>query len=209
MAANGFNAVRTYTMPPTWLLDLAAEEGLYVAISPAAERSVGYLNERGGGSVAEKAARDVVRRYAGHPAVLCYSLGNEIPASVVRWLGARQVERFLERLFDIAKARRTRRGSSPTPTSRRPSTSTCRSSTSSRSTSTSSSPIRLAAVPAPEPRRRTSRLLLAELGMDSAAPRRGEQARRSWQVRTAVRCGLAGAFVFSWTDDWHTGGHQT
>src|SRR6185436_12595475 len=28
MAANGFNAVRTYTNPPTWLLDLAADEGL-------------------------------------------------------------------------------------------------------------------------------------------------------------------------------------
>src|SRR5262249_26511474 len=27
-------------------------------------------------------------------------------------------------------------------------------------------------------------------------------------VKTARLMGLAGAFVFSWTDDWHTGGHQ-
>jgi O-antigen biosynthesis protein len=30
MRANGINAVRTYTVPPAWLLDEAAERGLYV-----------------------------------------------------------------------------------------------------------------------------------------------------------------------------------
>ena len=29
---------------------------------------------------------------ASHPAVLCYAVGNEIPASVVRWYGKARVE---------------------------------------------------------------------------------------------------------------------
>ncbi len=35
---------------------------------------------------------------AGHPAVLCYAVGNEIPASIVRWHGSHKIERFIERL---------------------------------------------------------------------------------------------------------------
>ena len=40
----------------------------------------------------------------GHPAILCYSIGNEIPAPIVRWHGKRPVERFLERLYWEAKS---------------------------------------------------------------------------------------------------------
>ena len=29
-----------------------------------------------------------------------------------------------------------------------------------------------------------------------------------WQIRTAFRLGCAGAFVFSWTDEWHRGGYD-
>src|SRR5439155_16729923 len=32
MAANGLNAVRTYTMPPSWLLDIAQRHGLRVML---------------------------------------------------------------------------------------------------------------------------------------------------------------------------------
>ena len=35
MAAGGFNTVRTYTVPPTWLLDIAYSCGLRVLIVPA------------------------------------------------------------------------------------------------------------------------------------------------------------------------------
>ena len=41
--------------------------------------------------------RTEVRARAGHPAILCYTIGNEIPASIVRWHGRRKLERFLER----------------------------------------------------------------------------------------------------------------
>src|SRR5918997_612951 len=46
---------------------------------------------------------NAVRTCAGHPAVLCYAIGNEIPASIVRWHGRRRVENYLERLYRAAK----------------------------------------------------------------------------------------------------------
>jgi glycosyltransferase involved in cell wall biosynthesis len=50
-------------------------------------------------------------------------------------------------------------------------------------------------------------LVLGELGMDSV--RHGELAQADFlqgHVAEATLSGLAGAFVFSWTDEWHTGG---
>src|SRR5207244_479695 len=38
------------------------------------------------------------------PALLGYALGNEVPAQIVRWLGPRRIERYLERLYRIVKA---------------------------------------------------------------------------------------------------------
>src|SRR5205823_1973942 len=52
-------------------------------------------------------------------------------------------------------------------------------------------------------------LLLGELGMDTL--RNGENAQAQYlagHVREALLMGLAGTFVFAWTDDWCTGGHQ-
>src|SRR3989442_15772943 len=44
------------------------------------------------------------RACAGHPAILCYAIGNEIPAPIVRWHARWRVERFLEELYWAAKA---------------------------------------------------------------------------------------------------------
>ena len=50
---------------------------------------------------------DAVRRgaqsCAGHPAVLAFVVGNEIPASIVRWHGRGRIERFLSRLSVAVK----------------------------------------------------------------------------------------------------------
>jgi beta-galactosidase/beta-glucuronidase len=48
--------------------------------------------------------REGVCACSGHPAILCYSIGNEIPASIVRWHGRKAVEAFLRSLFDAVKA---------------------------------------------------------------------------------------------------------
>ena len=51
-------------------------------------------------------------------------------------------------------------------------------------------------------------LVLTEFGVDSMRNGEEEQAHiLSWQVRTAFAAGVAGTFVFAWTDEWFTGGH--
>ena len=51
-------------------------------------------------------------------------------------------------------------------------------------------------------------LVLTEFGIDSMREGEDEQARiLSWQVGTAFAMGVAGTFVFAWTDEWFTGGH--
>src|SRR5207302_11319535 len=44
-----------------------------------------------------------VRECAGHSALLCYALGNEIPSAMARWLCRRRIERYLERLYRVIK----------------------------------------------------------------------------------------------------------
>src|SRR5204862_8179095 len=52
-------------------------------------------------------------------------------------------------------------------------------------------------------------LLMTEIGLDSLRHSEPVQARvLSWQVRAALAAGCTGAFVFSWTDEWHRGGHD-
>jgi beta-galactosidase/beta-glucuronidase len=96
MASHHLNAVRIpHTLPPVSLLDAAARHGLRVMVGLSAEQSAGHLLDGRGTREIERALREKVRSCAGHPALLCYALGNEIPASMVRWLGARRVERYL------------------------------------------------------------------------------------------------------------------
>ncbi len=105
MAANGINAVRIpHTTPPRALLDIASRHGLRVMVGLSAEQYVGYLiDRRPGAPDVEALIRSRVRVCARHPALLCYALGNEIPALMARWLGRRKVERYLERLYRIVK----------------------------------------------------------------------------------------------------------
>ena len=52
-------------------------------------------------------------------------------------------------------------------------------------------------------------LLITEVGVDSQRNGEEGQARAlAWQVRHAFGTGAAGVFVFSWTDEWHRGGHE-
>ena len=68
------------------------------------ERQAMFIEDEKSANSTEEWVRTSVRTCAGHPAILCYTIGNEIPASIVRWHGPRRVERWLERFYRIVKA---------------------------------------------------------------------------------------------------------
>src|SRR5215213_2464854 len=92
MSDAGLNSVRVYTVPPLWLLDLAASHGLRVMVGLPWGQHTAFLEDRIGARRILSDLREGVRGCAGHPAVLCYAVGNEIPASIVRWYGRRRIQ---------------------------------------------------------------------------------------------------------------------
>jgi GT2 family glycosyltransferase len=209
MAEAGVNAFRTYVPPPLWLLDLAAEHGLRAMVGLAWEQHVAFLDDPGRAAriAAEVAAQ--VRECEAHPAILCYSLGNEIPAQIVRWHGKRKVEKFLERLYREAKAEDpeglvTYVGYPSTEYLELPFLDLAAFNVFlEQETMFESYLARLQNLSADRP------LLITEAGLDSR--RNGERAQArtvSWQVRHAFGTGAAGIFIFSWTDEWHRGGQD-
>ena len=97
MASLGINTVRTYTVPNRELLDEAVRHGLRVMVGLPWEQHVTFLDDKKRARSIEARVRAGVRSCAGHPAVLCYAIGNEIPAPIVRWYGKRRVEHFKDK----------------------------------------------------------------------------------------------------------------
>ena len=209
MAAHGVNAVRTYTAPPRWVLDRAWQHGLRLMVGLAVEREVGYLNDTRDLSGIDGRVRARVRACAGHPAVLCYALGNEIPAPVVRWFGARRVERLLTRL---AGAVRDQDPGALVTYVNYPSTEylDCPFADLVSFNVYLESKERFEAyLPRLQNLAGDRPLLITELGLDSL--RSGAEAQASMvagQVRGAFACGAGGVFVYAWTDEWHRGGEE-
>ncbi len=207
MSGNGINAVRTYTVPPRWLLDVAATHDLRVMVGLPWEQHVTFLDDR-------RRVRDILSRVkasvtecANHPAVLCFAIGNEIPAPIVRWYGRRRVERFIRRLYELAKA--------VDPAAlvtyvNYPTTEYlelpfldiyCFNVYLEHRDDLGAYLARLQNLADERP------LLLAEIGLDSR--RNGEQTQAEsldWQIRTVFSEGAVGTFVFAWTDEWYRGG---
>lgn len=209
MAASGVNVVRTYTPPPRWLLDLALAHGLRVMVGLPWEQHIAFLDKPVRARQIEERVRQGARACAGHPAVLCYAVGNEIPSSIVRWHGRRRIERFIRHIYDVAKSEDpdalvTYVNYPSTEYLRLPFLDlVCFNVFLEAEEQLEVYIARLQNIAGDRP------LIVAELGLDSG--RHGEEAQAvsvGWQVRTAFRSGCAGAVVFSWTDEWHTGGME-
>jgi GT2 family glycosyltransferase len=207
MQAIGVNAIRTYHLPPEWFLALADQQGMGVFVNVPWPKHLCFLDSLRAQEHARRAVRQAAERGRNHPCLLAYSICNEIPTNVVRWHGTRRVERFLEELMDVAKQGDpdglvTYANFPPTEyldlsfldfvtfnvylhdlrTFRR-------------------YLFRLQNLVGDKP------LLLGEIGMDTLRHGEKEQAQfLAGHLREAILVGLAGEFVFAWTDDWHTGG---
>src|SRR5262249_32320457 len=109
MRAVGINAMRTYHVPPAWFLRLADEHGMAAFIDVPWAKHLCFLDSAQAHRDARQAGRPEAPRGRGaelgrgHAGVSAYSAGNETPPDVIRWQGARRVERFLAELRDVAK----------------------------------------------------------------------------------------------------------
>lgn len=211
MAANGFNTVRIpHTMPPRELLDIARRHGLMVMVGLSAEQYVGYLIDRHKKAPnIDAIVREKVRSVAGHPALLCYAVGNEIPAAIVRWLGRRRVERYLHQIFrrikEVDPEGLVTYVNYPTTEFLQLPFLDLVSFNVYLETEDSLRKYlaRLQNIAGTRP------LLMSEIGLD--AMRNGEEKQAhvlDWQIRTSFSSGCAGVVIFSWTDEWFRGGAE-
>jgi GT2 family glycosyltransferase len=208
MHAAQINAIRTYHLPPAWLLELADKHQINVFIDVPWRKHVCFLNCSESRREARENVRAAARRARAHPCVLAYSVGNEITPDILRWYGAKRIQSFLRELMDVVK--QTDPDGLATYASYPPTEYldlsfldflTFNVYLHDRDTFRRYL-FRLQNIVADKP------LVLGELGMDSLRQGEIEQAHfLGGHIAEARLLGLAGAFVFSWTDDWHTGGH--
>ena len=207
MAEHGINCVRVYTVPPRWLLDAAQRHGLYVLVGLPWEQHTAFLDHpRTRDSIVER-VRQGVKQCAGHPALLAFAIGNEIPAPIVRWYGYRRIERFLKQLYTVAKevdpaALVTYVNYPTTEYLYLPFLDFMAMNVYLEAKDKLRKYIsRLHNIAGDKP------LLLAEIGLDSLSKGEAQQAATlGWQIRSVFKSGCAGTFLFAWTDEWYRGG---
>jgi GT2 family glycosyltransferase len=204
----GVNTVRVFTVPPLWLLDAAEEAGLKVLVGLPWSQHVAFLDSAAIQAEIRTAVTAGVRACHRHAAVFAYLVGNEIPPDMIRWHGAGEVRRFLKELVSLV--RREHPGALVSYANF-PSTEyltidftdfLCFNIYLHDETAFRRYIARLHNLAVDKP------LVLTEFGIDSMRNGDDEQGQiLSWQVRAAFASGVAGTFVFAWTDEWFTGGH--
>ncbi|MCC6850455.1 MAG: glycosyltransferase [Deltaproteobacteria bacterium] len=209
MSELGANVVRTFTVPPRWLLDRAEAHDLRIMIGIPWAEHVCFLDQPRVTAEIRETVQRAVRDSLGHPAVFAYMIGNEIPPDIVRWYGPERMQAFLRVLCDDVKALAPR---ALVSYANFPPTEyldlefldfVCFNVYLHHEDAFRRYLGRLQNIAGDRP------LVLTEHGIDSV--RLGEDvqaATLAWQVRAAFESGLAGTCVFSWTDDWFTGGFQ-
>ena len=200
----GANTLRTFTVPPRWLLDLAGEYGLRVIVGIPWAEHLAFLDSSRLKSDIRRTIAEGAASCRGHAAVLACLVGNEIPPDIARWHGPEKVRAFLGELVDTVKTTDPDRLVSY---ANFPSTEYL----DFEEMDFVSFNVYLHREPAfrgyishlhnlaiDKP------LILTEFGIDSIREGKEFQAETlGWQVRAGFEMGLAGAVIFAWTDDWY------
>jgi glycosyltransferase involved in cell wall biosynthesis len=209
IAALGINLLRLYHVPPVWFLDLCREFRLRVLISIPWAEHVEFLNNSAIRKQVVQTIREAVLKNRGHEAIFGYFVGNEIPTTMVRWLGARRVIQFVEHLINVARQADPRPlysyASYPPTEFLLPSNVDFFSFNVylERQLDFERYLARLQNLADDKP------LIMGEFGMDTI--RKGEPMQAEvldWHLDCVVRGGAAGTIFFSWTDEWFTGGFE-
>jgi O-antigen biosynthesis protein len=208
MGQAGINTVRVFTVPPVWLLDAAHHAGLKVLVGLSWSQHIAFLDDVAFQAEIRETVAAGVRDCRRHPGILGYLVGNEIPPDIVRWHGAEAVRQFVRSLVACVRCAHP---DALVSYANFPSTEyltidftdfVCFNVYLHDESAFRRYVARLHNLAVDQP------LVLTEFGVDSM--RLGEEEQRrivSWQVRSAFAAGVAGTFVFAWTDEWFTGGH--
>jgi GT2 family glycosyltransferase len=209
MRQTGLNVVRIYHAPPPWFLDRCTNAGMRVLVTLPWEKHIEFLRERSIRRQIGEAVRETVSKYAGHPAILGYLVGNEISSTMARWLGARRVIEFVEELIRIGRALDPDAlfsyATYPPTEYLLPQNADfcCFNVYLHNQRDFEGYLLRLQNLTGEHP------LILGEFGMDTIRHSQEEQAEMlGWHVDSVVKCGLAGTIFFTWTDEWFTGGQE-
>ncbi len=205
----GVNLLRIYHVPPRWFLDLAREFGLRVLISIPWAEHIEFLRQPKMRRQIIETICAAVSKNKGHEAIFGYLVGNEIPTTMVRWLGARQVIEFVEMLIDRAREIDPRPlysyASYPPTEFLLPQNVDFYSFNVylERQRDFEKYLARLQNLAEDKP------LMFGEFGLDTIRKSEEMQAEvLTWHLDTVVRGGAAGTIFFAWTDEWFTGGFE-
>jgi GT2 family glycosyltransferase len=201
----GANTVRVYHAPPQWMLDLALEHGLKIFVDTPFSKNRLFLDYKRVMKTGREAVERDVRSCARHPAVMAYIVANEIPPDVVRWVGHRRVERYLDSLVDVAKQEDPEGlvtfASYPPTEYLHPQTVDFYT----MNVYLHSREKFRAYLQRLQNQSDEKPLILGEYGIDTIREGEAEQAKLvAMHVEEVFRGGLAGSCIFSFTDEWHT-----
>jgi glycosyltransferase involved in cell wall biosynthesis len=200
----GANLLHLYYAPPRWFLDLASEHGLKLLIDTPWRPQSCFLDSETKREEARAVVGEAAVACAMHPAVLALSVLNEIPADIVRWSGAAAVEDFIDESVTVVKSVDPNClctfGNYPPTEFLNPQNIdfVCFNVYLHNQKPFENYLARLQSIADRKP------LILGEYGIDSL--REGETRQREileWQTKTCFCSGLAGAVIFSFTDEWY------
>jgi glycosyltransferase involved in cell wall biosynthesis len=203
----GINVIRVYHTPPRWFLDLAQAERIRVMVTIPWHKRVLFLDDPEAVGTIRRNVAEAAAANAGHAAMLGFFIDNEIPSDLVRWYGAPRIEEFLNGLVRIVRQHDPHAlaayANFPPTEYLLPSEVDFYSYNVylHRKRDLVGYLARLQNLAGDKP------LILSEFGMDTIRHPEEEQAELlAEHVTTVFESGLAGTFIFSWTDEWYTDG---
>jgi glycosyltransferase involved in cell wall biosynthesis len=206
----GVNCARIYHLPPAWFLDLAQQMGMKIFLDVAWPKNLTFVGDRQITQQAHDAVRKAAQTCGNHDAVFAISVANEIPPDIVRFVGREKIEEFVDDLIAIVKEEAPEClatfANFPTTEYVQPRTIdfVCFNVYLHDEQVFRNYLARLQNIAGEKP------LMLGEYGIDTY--REYSQQKQSEILCAHVRAvfdeGLAGTFIFSFTDDWHTHGFQ-
>jgi glycosyltransferase involved in cell wall biosynthesis len=207
MRSLGANTVRFYSAPSAGVLDSLLEFDLRAVIDVPWEKHRCFFEDWSARIAARESISRTAETVGGHAAMLAISVVNEIPNDIVRFYGHARIEKFLMELGDSVKQASpdclTTFANYPTTEFFQPEGfDYCSFNVYLHDVGKLGAYLdRLQHIAGDRP------LVLSEFGLD--AVREGERAQADLlasHLRTVFHRGAAGSIIFSFTDEWFTGG---